>query len=246
VIRGIIAAATAMHAQVLNQEVIANNLANVGTPAYQKDKAVFQSFDDRLMYRFEPYLRTAVGRYSGGSVVQEVKTMSCSGPVEVTGNPLDILLPEGAYLKVQTESGVRYTRRGDLELSGDGFLTVAGYKVLGKSGPLQLESSADSYITENAAVISNGEELDVLDIVIFSAGARLVKEGSSLFRLEEGLENSLSDVNITPGVLEKSSVDPVTEMINLISAMRTYEAAQRALKSHDETLEQAVNRVGKV
>ncbi|QUL97927.1 MAG: flagellar hook-basal body protein [Candidatus Fermentithermobacillus carboniphilus] len=245
-IRGIISATTAMRAQVLNQEVIANNLANVATPAYEQDRAVFGTFHDVLIYRFEPFVETAIGGYTGGSVIQDVKTIHAKGPAETTGNPLDIYLPDGTYLGVETPSGTRYTRRGDLEVSPDGYLMVGGYRVLGASGPVRLEGGKNYSISEDGLVLAGGEEVGALNFYTFSEGANLVKEGNSLFRLESGTAITLASARVIPGALEKSSVDPVSEMVRLISAMRTYEAAQRVLHSHDETLEQAINRVGRV
>lgn len=198
-IRGILSAATAMRAQVLNQEVIANNLANVDTVAYQKDKVVFQSFHDVLMYRFDQLTQTAIGGFSSGTVLHDISTMDNIGALETTGRSLDIALPQGTYLAVETPAGTRYTRMGNLR-----------------------------------------------SVFSFSGDYELQKEGNSLFRLAGGNAISIESPRVLVGVLEKSTVDPVSEMVALISSMRVYEAAQRALRSHDETLEQAVNRVGRV
>lgn len=216
-IRGILSGVTAMRAQVRNQEVIANNLANVNTAAYNRDKVVFTSFKDTLMYAMRPSaFPLEIGGMSSGTVVEAIETIHSVGPIEVTGNPMDVAFAGGQYLAVETASGPRYTRRGDIELSADRYLTVGGYKVLGKSGPIKVEGFETKSVREDGAVMVGDEAVAV------------------------------KFVSVAQGALEKSSVDPVVEMVNLIYTMRTYEAAQRAILSADETLQQAVNKVGQV
>jgi len=247
-LRGVLSATTAMQAQVRNQEVIANNLANVGTPAYRREKTTFRGLYDSPLYRFEPYLQSAIGYHTIGAALEDVRTIHEVGPVEVTGNPLDIVLPQGAYLAVETPQGVRYTRRGDLEVQPDGYLSVAGYRVQGTSGPLNLSSGGACAITQDGKVLLGGEEVGSLNVVRFNDEDLLIKEGNSLFRPQGNsvTPESVSSPNLTVGAIEKSTVDPVTEMVNLIAAYRTYEAAEKALHSQDETLEQAIIKVGRV
>lgn len=230
---------------MLNQEVIANNLANVDTVAYQKDKVVFQTFHDVLMYRFDNLTRTAIGGYSSGTVIHDIATMDLVGGLETTQRALDIALPQGLYLVVETPQGTRYTRMGNLR-DEDGYLTVGGYRVLGTNGAIALEAGKEYSISDDGCVLADGEIVDRLSVVSFTGGYELEKEGSGLFKLVRGYATPVESPRVLTGVLEKSTVDPVTEMVALITSMRVYEAAQRALRSHDETLEQAVNRVGRV
>lgn len=246
-IRGILSGVTAMRAQVRNQEVIANNLANVNTAAYNRDKVVFTSFKDTLMYAMRPSaFPLEIGGMSSGTVVEAIETIHSVGPIEVTGNPMDVAFAGGQYLAVETASGPRYTRRGDIELSADRYLTVGGYKVLGKSGPIKVEGFETKSVREDGAVMVGDEAVDWLPLYEFADESALVKEGSSLFNPVDAEAVAVKFVSVAQGALEKSSVDPVVEMVNLIYTMRTYEAAQRAILSADETLQQAVNKVGQV
>lgn len=246
-IRGILSGVTAMRAQLLNQEVIANNLANVNTAAYNKDKVVFSTFSDALMYAVRPAAFPQVlGAVSTGAVAQNIETIHTVGPLEETGEPLDVALPGGQYLVVETAGGQRYTRRGDLSIAANGYLTVAGYRVMGQGGPIQVDNHAPVRIAEDGTVYNGTTPVDVLSVVGFVNESSLVKEGYSLFRPSSGGPQPVGTIKLTVGALEKSSVDPVTEMVNLIYAMRSYEAAQKAIQSHDETLDQAVTKVGSV
>ena len=246
-IRGVISGISAMRAQVRNQEVIANNLANADTAAYNKDKVVFSTFNDVLMYALRPSaFPVALGGVSSGALVQDIETIRSVGPIENTGNPLDIALPGGQYLAVETAGGVRYTRRGDLRVSADGYLNVGGYRVLGRNGPIKIEGSGPKSVLEDGSVVVGGQTVGALTVLKFQDESALIKEGNCLFKLTSGQPVEVESPGLVAGALEKSSVDPVTEMVSLIYAMRTYEAAQRAVQSHDETLQQAVSRVGSV
>lgn len=246
-LRGIMSGVMAMRGQVLNQEVIANNLANADTAAFNKDKAVFSSFNDVLMYKCQPsQFSVPIGVYTGGTVVQDVQTIRDVGPMETTGNPLDIALPAGEYLCVETSAGIRYTRRGDLQVGVDGYLSVGGFRVLGKSGAIKVSSGRSCSIAEDGTVMDGDTAVDVLRVVQVLNEDDLFKEGNSLFVTADSNVRGLDVPSLMCGTLEKSSVDPVSEMVDLIRAMRSYEAAQRAIKAHDEATDKAVNQVGRV
>lgn len=246
-IRGILSGTMAMRAQVLNQEVIANNLANADTAAFNEDKTVFSSFHDVLMYMCEPsQFPVPIGSYTGGTVVQDVRTIRNVGPMETTGNPLDVALPAGEYLCVDTPAGVRYTRRGDFQVSVDGYLSVAGHRVLGTAGVLRVQSGMSCSISEDGTVLDGDTAIGTLRVVQVQDEDELTKEGNSLFIADDANIQLVAAPSLMCGTLEKSSVDPVREMVSLIRAMRSYEAAQRAIKSHDDATDQAVNRVGRV
>lgn len=246
-LRGVLSAYTAMQSQVRNQEVIANNMANVSTPAFQKDIITIKSLYEAPLFRFEPYLQQALGNYTIGAQPAEVHTVHELGPIEVTNNPLDVVLPQGTYLSVETPNGERYTRRGDLEIGSDGYLKVGGFNVMGRSGPINVNQGKSVVIEKDGRVVSDGTVLDSLRIVSFSDENLLSKEGNSLFVPTNGVTPSdVKSPDLIVGSIEKSSVDPVVEMVNLIASYRTYEAAQRALQAEDDALAQAINKVGQV
>lgn len=243
-LRGVVSGIMALRAQVVNQETIANNLANTTTAAFNRDTSVLKSFNDALMYRMSQKGSQGIGMYAAGTTLQDVKTVHNVGPKENTGNPLDIALDDNCYLCVETPGGIRYTRRGDLERSKEGDLFSAGFNVLGENGTVNVPKG-EITILEDGTILSDGEFADKLRLVSFPDRHKLKKEGASLFKAED-MAIFVGEGKVIQGFLEKSSVDPVFEMVSLISTMRLYEAAQKVIKSHDETLEAAINKVGKV
>lgn len=244
--RGVLSGTTGMRAQLLRQDVIANNLANAATPGYRQDVVAFSTYLDSYVYRADASGLSYLGGIAPAMVLYETRTLHVPGPLESTGNPLDIALSPGAYLTVETEAGPRYTRRGDLSLTADGYLEVGGYRVLGRSGQVRVPyQDREISIGSDGTVYCGGEEVDRLLIVGFEDQLRLRKEGSCLF-VPEGTAPREIEATVFTGCLEKSAVDAVREMVHLVDAFRAYEAAQRAIQAQDEATAAAVNRVGKV
>jgi len=118
-------------------EVVANNVANINTTGYKADGAVFEEF-------LSP--TASHGDFLGGdrrlSYVQDRATWHDfrQGPIQITGNPLDVALDGDAFLVVQSPRGERYTRNGALQINATGQLvTNEGYPVLGDGGPIQFQ-----------------------------------------------------------------------------------------------------------
>lgn len=244
--RGVLSGTTAMRAQLLRQDVIANNLANAATPGYRQDVVAFSTYLDSYVYRADKAGLSYLGGITPAMVLYETRTVHVPGPIETTGNPMDIALSPGAYLTVEAPGGLRYTRRGDLSLTADGYLEVGGYRVLGLSGQIRIpQQDRPVHIAQDGTVYCGGEEVDRLLIVGFEDQSVLRKEGSCLFAAGEGTGREVQ-ATVLSGCLEKSSVDAVMEMVHLVDAFRAYEASQRAIQAQDEATAAAVNRVGKV
>src|SRR6201986_1232770 len=114
--------------------VIANNIANVNTTGYKSDQSLFEEF-----LTSGAHADNFVGNDRKVSYVQDRGTYRdlSQGPLQQTGNPLDIAVDGDAFLAVQTAGGERYTRDGNLQINGQGQLTrVGGDAVLGNAGPI--------------------------------------------------------------------------------------------------------------
>ena len=93
-------------------------------------------------------------------------------------------------------------------------------------------------------MISGGEPVDRLLIVSFTDTSQLVKQGDNLY-ISEAPTISV-DSEVVQGALEEANLNAVTEMVDLISAFRAYEASQKVIKTHDETLDRAVNDIARL
>src|SRR5262245_39291216 len=130
-------------------DVVANNIANVNTTGFKADNMVFH---EHLM----PVARA--NQFRGNdrvvSFVQDRATWLnlAQGPVQQTGNPLDVAISDNAFLTVQTPNGERYTRNGALQINNAGQLvTSEGHQVVGANGPIVFQSG-----DRNIAISSDG------------------------------------------------------------------------------------------
>jgi flagellar basal-body rod protein FlgF len=242
--RGLYIAATGMLAAQIRQDVIANNLANASTPGFKGDVAVSESFRDMLLV--DTNSRDRLGPLSTGAQVAEVAVNLRSGTMRHTGSSLDVAINGAGWLQVQTDAGVRYTRNGALTTNLQGQITTAqGDPVLGAAGqPIVVDGTRGQIAISPSGVITvEGREVGQLGLVAL--------QDPSIEKLGESYVTGTPDAGTPPGqvaqgYLENANVNSVEEMVDLIVNMRTYEAGQKVIRAIDETLDKAVNQVGRV
>jgi flagellar basal-body rod protein FlgG len=243
-VRGLHIAASGLLAQQVRHETIANNLANADTTGYKADEVVFRTALDKAIWRLRDRQRGApaspIGTLSFGAEVDEGATDLRPGPIALTGRPLDVAIDGEGFFVVRTPRGERYTRDGAFRQAADGTLVTAdGMPVLGMRGEIRSAGTTLS-IAPNGDVLANGQVIDRLRIVQLRGAS---KEGANRFT---GNAQPLQPFSLQVGALERSNVSVVQAMVDMIVAMRAYEASHRAVLAHDEMLQRAVNDVGKV
>jgi len=208
-----------------------------------------------------------VGKLGTGVEVNEVYTLYEQGSLMRTENPFDVALDGKGFFAVMTERGERYTRNGAFTLNKDGILvTHNGLPVLGQNGIIKLQKNnfminERGEILVNAALSleptdmvgmtqNNWEQpvvIDKLKIVDFENIRELKKEGESLYRDTEysGPALPAEEYKVVQGFLEKSNVNAVREMVDMIEVQRSYEANQKAMMTHDQELGRLINEVAR-
>ena len=255
-IRGLYTGASGMLAEMARTDVISNNMANVNTTAFKKDRTIFRAFPEMNIHRIHDPVpagldkvvdpRPFIGMMGTGVMLDEVNTDFNQGHLITTSNPLDLAIRGEGFFQVQTPEGIRYTRDGSFSLSSNGYLvTKQGYYVLGENGPLQLLQTGDITISQQGEVFVNDEYIDRLNIVTFADLNQLQKQGDNLY-FTDAVPEPLQDADVVQGALEGSNISIVAEMVDLISAFRAYEANQKVIQTHDTTLDRAINDVGRI
>jgi flagellar basal-body rod protein FlgG len=240
--RGLYIAASGMLAEQVRQDQLANDLANASTPGYKGDHAEQASFSDLLLWNSTT--GAPVGSLSMGSRITKVVTDLTQGPLQNTGNPLDVALDGPGFLAVQTGSGVRYTRDGQLVVDGKGRLTTAtGELVLGTSGkPITVGQVSDPTkisIDARGTVKVGSRTVGTLAVMSLTGAT---KQGDTLFTGTPGVRPA--GTNVQQGFLEGSGVQPASAMVDMIVSFRSYETTQRAIQSIDQELGRAANSIG--
>jgi flagellar basal-body rod protein FlgF len=232
---GYYAACAGLAAQTQALELVANNLANLGTSGYRGQQATFRSLvAGSGMVQWSP-LNAAINDFGvlGGSRVD-----LAPGSLAATGNPLDMGVAGPGFLVVQSAEGTVYTRNGGFHTTPTGqLMTARGDAVLGEQGPITLPNgaiavSADGTISVDGAVVAK------LRVAEFSPSTSLRALGNALYGAPEGSELPAASSSIRQGMLENSNVSPVEGVVQLISIQRNAEMLQRALTLFDSQFNQ--------
>jgi flagellar basal-body rod protein FlgF/flagellar basal-body rod protein FlgG len=229
-------------------DTIANNLANVSTAGYRAEKEVFSSVladagnsDDLLTSDMDRAVND-FGVMSGTSL-----DMS-QGTLQKTGNELDMAIQGSGFFAVQTAHGPVYTRNGSFQVSANRQLvTSAGDPVLGQNGPITMVPGPIS-ISPDGTISSNGATAGKLQVVDFPAGTQIECLGGTYYSAPAGKAQPSPNSTVLQGVVESSNVNPITAMVQLVTAQRSAESMQRAMamfnSEMDKTATQELPKVG--
>jgi flagellar basal-body rod protein FlgF len=234
-------------------DVVANNVANLNTTGFKGDGALFEQY---LM----PVARDNgfIGADSRLNFVQDRATWLDlgQGPIQQTGNPLDVALEGNGFLVVQTPRGERYTRNGALQVNNNGELvTSEGFKVVGESGPITFQNSDRDITINNDGSIRVREGASAtadssrgkLRLVEFANPQQLTKDASSTFQAGANQQpTTATDTRVVQGAVEKSNVQGVLEMTRLIEVSRSYTEVANILQQQGEMRRETINRLAEV
>ncbi len=232
---GYYAACSGLAAQTQALELVAGNLANLGTSGYRGQQSTFRSMlAGRATVGSNP-LNAAVNDFGiiGGSRID-----LAAGSLNATGNPLDLGIAGSGFFEIQSPRGVFYTRNGSFRRTSAGQLvTSQGDSVLGEQGPIALPNgpvtvSSDGTISVDGAIVAK------LRIAEFSPNTSLSAAGNSLYEAPAGSALPPASSSIRQGMLEDSNVSPVEGVVQLITIQRNAEMMQRALTLFDSQFNQ--------
>jgi flagellar basal-body rod protein FlgF len=228
-----------MLAELTRQDQIANDLANASTPGYKSDSSSQEAFGQLLLEN------TATGQPIGtlglGTRIQTTTTDMAPAPLSQTGDSLDLGIDGQGFFAVQTPSGRRYTRDGQLDVDASGRLeTATGFPLLDRNNnPIQVGSANNLAIDLNGVVSRNGKTLGTIGLVSLTSP---VKQGDTLFSGTPGPRPA--GTGIKQGYLEGSGIDATSAMTAMLTSLRTYQSDQQAIQAIDETLKEGIQAGG--
>ncbi len=255
-IRGLYTSAVGMMTQMQKMDVVSNNIANADTTGFKKDTVVVRSFSEELAKRLDdPKYRLikfnqGIGNMSLGVFVDEVYTDFSTGAMEETNGSLDFAISGDGFFAVSVtdrngETTEKYTRDGSFTLDAENNLrTTEGNYVVGEGGNINIPNGIIT-VDENGNVYSNNEFVDRIKLVDFANKESLRKAGDNLYETIDESEQLDFTGRVIQGRVESSNVNPVQEMVKMISLARNYEANQKMIQTHDTTLNRAVNDIGR-
>ena len=250
-------ARTGLDAQAARMRVIANNLANVNTTGFKRDRAQFETLAYQTM--------TAAGAPSTGdalyatgmalgSGVQMTGTarLNTQGALSTSDNPLDMAIEGDGFFQVTMPDGrIGYTRAGNFNLSADGQVVTADGlplqpQIQVPEGAESITIGADGTVSAKLAGQNESAELGQIELARFVNPAGLQALGNNL--LIETASSGTPQVGtagiegrgaIRQGALEASNVNVVQELVDMIETQRAYEVSSKMITATDEMLRNA-------
>jgi len=246
VIYGLYLSAAGMQTQNYRLDVIANNMANATTTAFKRDVAVFQARppESETAPRGLAYRHPVLDRLGGGTFAAPTATEFLPGEMEITSRDLDLYLKDPGFLAVRDADGqVRYTRDGRLTVAETGQLALLdGPLVLDASGqPIQLDPSLPVAISADGSISQGSGVVAQLQATLFQDMRSLRKVGDNLYEAGADAARQERPAHVVSGALERSTVEPVTELVAMMEAQRAYEANAQLIRIQDQTLGRVIN-----
>ncbi len=222
-------------------DTIANNLANINTNGFKEDRLLLEEYQ-------MPIARHNNFKHSDKklSFVQDHQSfvMLDEGPLVQTDSDTDIGISGEGYFVVETPQGERYTRNGGFQINNEGTLvTSEGHPVLGQGGAIQINENTSFFnVTRDGSIETNQGIQDQLRIVRFETPEKLEKRPGTLFETDE---EALDAVNfsIHQGMIEKSNVQPITEMVQMVEVTRAYTRLSDMLKQGADLKKDALGQL---
>lgn len=246
-IKGIYTSEASMRPKMTRMEVIANNLANINSTGFKKDRVFFD-----MLQASGTAASDGRGDLSGATVRRALDLTP--GSLQPTGNTFDLALEGKGFFAIDTPNGPRLTRNGHFKLGTDGSLmTAEGYRVQGENGDVIIPNAEKLQqgtiaINEAGELLSDREPLARLKIVDVTSPEQLQKDHESL--LMAGPDQITSEMpndqrHVRQGFLEESNVEGIEEMIAMIELSRGFETDQKIIQSQDATLDRSME-IGRV
>jgi flagellar basal-body rod protein FlgG len=258
--RALNTAATGMQAQQLNVEVIANNIANMNTTGFKRQRAEFedllyQSVEKMGVSSSDANTIVPTGVQVGAGVKSgSVYRITEQGNITQSGNPYDLAIQGDGYFIVQLPDGRdAYTRAGNFSINADGqIVTAEGYVV---SPGISVPTDATSVSINRQGVVSaipadgsTPQDVGALELARFvnppgldAIGENMFLETAASGAANRGQPGAVGFGTLQQGYLETSNVNAVTEISDLITAQRAYEMNSKVITTTDEMLRTASN-----
>ncbi|MCH5275150.1 MAG: flagellar hook-basal body protein [Lachnospiraceae bacterium] len=257
-VKGLYTAYTGMLNEQHRMDVMTNNLANATTVGFKKEGSTSQAFSDVLAVKLKDSsvglnVRQPIGINNPGVKIGENYVDYSQGSFRITDNTFDLALAGDGFFAIEFtnkagETSTKYTRSGDFTLNIDGFLvTNEGDYVLDVNNQrIQMDPLHDVSIQTDGTISQGDRVIARIQVADFEDYDYLHRYGETYFEPIEGAQLMEGSARIYSGYLEMSNIQVVSEMVNMIAITRQYESNQKVIQTIDDTLQRAVNDLGKV
>lgn len=223
-------------------DIVAHNIANMNTAGFKGQDMMF----------VEHLVKSRGGEKLLGNKLAYARDISTlinfsEGPMEKTGNPLDLAITGDGFFVVRTPQGERYTRNGRFKLDEGGQLVnQSGQPVLSSGGQPFILAPEDTEITvsRDGTIATNNGNLGKLKLVRFENPQQLKRSAGSLYA-SESPPIDVEQPSITQGMLEGSNVQPIFEMAKMIDIHRTYDSVRNFIEREDDRMRNMIREMAR-
>lgn len=231
-----------------NLDVIANNMTNVATSGFKEDCFTGQTFDEVMWTRVGNKQKTYIdiGNISYATVPSQLYTDFTQSSFDETGMPLDFGIEGEGFFAIQTNDGIAYTRAGNFTLDEEGYLTLPGFGRVLDINREEILLTTDKVKADYYGRIytENNGFLGQIGVFEFEDNGQLEKNAQGLF--VGGGDPQLGTAKIYNGMVERSNVGLVQQMVKMISTQRAYQSAATVTKMYDQVMNQATTDIGRL
>ena len=236
-----------------NLDVISNNMANVSTTGFKADCFTGQTFDE-VMYTIVGNKNKNyedIGNQSYATVPSRVYTDYSQASFDATNMPLDFAIDDDGtgFFAIQAGDGVVYTRAGDFSLDEEGYLALPDHgRVLDVNGE-EILLVTDKITTDDYGRIytKEGAYMGQIGVYAFEDPGTLTKDPMGMFVPEGGGgQPQVRPTLLHHGMLERSNVGLVQQMVKMISTQRAYQSSATLTKMYDQVMSHAANDLGRL
>ncbi len=250
---GLWLSAAGMQVQDHRQALIANNMANSNTTGFKHEFAVItqRQVESRESATGMQFVHPVLDGMAGGLNVRASYRNFAQGPIERTGKPFDVAIDGKGFLMVSDGEATRYTRDGKFTVGATGDLVLAAgdgrWRVLDDSGtPITIDPTDEQAVISEDGTIRQGNTIvGRLGLVAASDEQALRKVGGNLFEAGDAEMVSIAG-RFVPESTERSNVNVMHELVNMIEASRAYQLNSNMIRLQDEMTGRAVQTVGRL
>ena len=232
-LEGLYSAAAGMAAQQQRLDAVANDLANVDTTGYKKERVGFRD----LLY-------TQAGRGAGtqvyigaGAATNQLGRTLEQGTLQNTGRQLDVAIEGQGFIRVRHNGADALTRDGSLQVNAAGKLMTSSGDYVQPAITLPAGTNADDVsIAENGVVSVKGTQVGTIQLVTVRSPEALTPIGDNLFTAnpQTGAVTTAGNAKLHQGFLEASNVDLGDAMVDMMNSQRAFQLASKAISMQDE------------
>lgn len=249
-VRGFYNLTSGMLSQGRRLDVVANNMTNISTAGFKAEHYTDRTFDEVMAVRVGNLDKShyeELPTYQAYILApDQLYTDYTQGAPEETNLPLDFCILGEGFFAIQTMDGVAYTRAGSFTLDNEGYLCLSelGYVLDNEGEPIQLPTDKLNVDKLGNLATEDGEYLGTLGVYMFDDNGELERTPYGLFTGDGAQLNE--NATILQKYVERSNVDMVKEMVNMMSTQRALQSAAQMSKIYDEVITRVVGDIGRM